>query len=69
MDSRFSECQDPDLNWGHGDFQSPALPTELSRLGRFRDDAILNHRPRRFAGVRPKQMIPPTGCPALFRAF
>ena len=25
-------CQDPDLNWGHGDFQSPALPTELSRL-------------------------------------
>ena len=24
-------CQDPDLNWGHGDFQSPALPTELSR--------------------------------------
>ena len=31
MDSRFSECQDPDLNWGHGDFQSPALPTELSR--------------------------------------
>ena len=25
------ECQDPDLNWGHGDFQSPALPTELSR--------------------------------------
>ena len=26
-----SQCQDPDLNWGHGDFQSPALPTELSR--------------------------------------
>ena len=25
-------CRDPDLNWGHGDFQSPALPTELSRL-------------------------------------
>ena len=25
------QCQDPDLNWGHGDFQSPALPTELSR--------------------------------------
>ena len=21
---------DPDSNWGHGDFQSPALPTELS---------------------------------------
>ncbi len=20
------------MNWGHGDFQSPALPTELSRL-------------------------------------
>ena len=29
---RFEWCQDPDLNWGHGDFQSPALPTELSRL-------------------------------------
>ena len=28
----FEWCQDPDLNWGHGDFQSPALPTELSRL-------------------------------------
>ena len=28
---RFGKCQDPDLNWGHGDFQSPALPTELSR--------------------------------------
>ena len=27
----FGKCQDPDLNWGHGDFQSPALPTELSR--------------------------------------
>ena len=24
--------RDPELNWGHGDFQSPALPTELSRL-------------------------------------
>ena len=21
---------DPESNWGHGDFQSPALPTELS---------------------------------------
>ena len=30
--SYFRWCQDPDLNWGHGDFQSPALPTELSRL-------------------------------------
>ena len=29
---RVKRCQDPDLNWGHGDFQSPALPTELSRL-------------------------------------
>ena len=29
--SNFRWCQDPDLNWGHGDFQSPALPTELSR--------------------------------------
>jgi len=25
------ECQDPDLNRGHEDFQSSALPTELSR--------------------------------------
>ena len=25
-------CQDPDLNWRHEDFQSTALPTELSRL-------------------------------------
>ena len=24
-------CQDPDLNWRHEDFQSTALPTELSR--------------------------------------
>ena len=23
-------CPDPELNQGHGDFQSPALPTELS---------------------------------------
>jgi hypothetical protein len=26
------ECQDGDLNPGHEDFQSSALPTELSRL-------------------------------------
>ena len=26
------KCQDPDLNWRHEDFQSTALPTELSRL-------------------------------------
>ena len=24
-------CRDPELNWGHVDFQSTALPTELSR--------------------------------------
>ena len=24
-------CRDAELNCGHGDFQSPALPTELSR--------------------------------------
>ena len=24
-------CRDPELNWGHMDFQSTALPTELSR--------------------------------------
>ena len=24
-------CRDPELNWGHEDFQSSALPTELSR--------------------------------------
>lgn len=24
-------CQEPDLNWWHEDFQSSALPTELSR--------------------------------------
>ena len=27
---RFIWCPDPELNQGHGDFQSPALPTELS---------------------------------------
>ena len=27
----FSWCLDTELNCGHGDFQSPALPTELSR--------------------------------------
>ena len=26
-----NKCQDPDLNWRHEDFQSTALPTELSR--------------------------------------
>ena len=26
-----SYCQEPDLNWWHEDFQSSALPTELSR--------------------------------------
>ena len=25
-------CQEPESNWGHKDFQSSALPTELSRL-------------------------------------
>ena len=25
------KCRDPELNWGHADFQSAALPTELSR--------------------------------------
>jgi hypothetical protein len=29
-------CQDPDLNWRHEDFQSTALPTELSRLIRYK---------------------------------
>jgi hypothetical protein len=28
-------CRDQELNQGHGDFQSPALPTELSRQKRF----------------------------------
>lgn len=27
-----TSCQEPDLNWWHEDFQSSALPTELSRL-------------------------------------
>ena len=27
----FSRCRGPDLNWGHMDFQSIALPTELPR--------------------------------------
>ena len=27
----FFWCRDAELNCGHGDFQSPALPTELSR--------------------------------------
>ena len=26
-----SWCRDPELNWGHPDFQSGALPAELSR--------------------------------------
>ena len=30
----FFRCRDPESNWGHGDFQSPALPTELSRQSR-----------------------------------
>ncbi len=28
---RINWCRDPELNWGHEDFQSSALPTELSR--------------------------------------
>ena len=24
-------CRDPESNWGHADFQSAALPSELSR--------------------------------------
>ena len=27
----YRECRDPGSNWGHRDFQSRALPTELSR--------------------------------------
>ena len=30
LDTRLDWCPDPELNQGHGDFQSPALPTELS---------------------------------------
>ena len=33
------EWPDPDLNWGHKDFQSSALPTELS--GQVREKCIL----------------------------
>ena len=28
---RIGWWRDPESDWGHGDFQSPALPTELSR--------------------------------------
>jgi hypothetical protein len=28
---KIKKCQDPDLNWGHEDLQSTALPTELPR--------------------------------------
>ena len=34
-------CQDPDLNWRHEDFQSTALPTELSRLFKLPTDFTL----------------------------
>ena len=30
--SAIQRCRDQDLNQGHSDFQSDALPTELSRL-------------------------------------
>ncbi len=33
-------CPDPDLNQGHEDFQSSALPTELSGLNMFNLAAI-----------------------------
>ena len=29
--SQTERCRDPESNWGHRDFQSRALPTELSR--------------------------------------
>lgn len=35
------ECQDGDLNSGHEDFQSSALPTELSRLEKLRFSSFI----------------------------
>ena len=32
LDTRLDWCPDPELNQGHVDFQSTALPTELSGL-------------------------------------
>ena len=32
---KIKKCQDPDLNWGHEDLQSTALPTELPRQSKF----------------------------------
>ncbi len=32
-DTDQAQCRDPESNWGHRDFQSRALPTELSRRG------------------------------------
>ena len=38
------ECRGPDLNWGHPDFQSSALPTELPR-------------PKATAGIEPAMRV------------
>ena len=42
--------RDPELNWGHADFQSAALPTELSRLVPIKDK---KWRGRRDSNSRP----------------
>ena len=43
---------DPELNWGHKDFQSSALPTELSSHTKKTVTArvLIIHKSRRFPG-------------------
>ena len=45
-DHRSRWCREPDSNWRHRDFQSRALPTELSRPG----ESVGSKPPRRRAG-------------------
>ncbi len=61
-----SWCPDSESNQGHGDFQSPALPTELSgqraalnRIGRFSsmDLSEIYDKPRLIAGFSGKLTV------------
>ncbi len=55
--SRDLRWRDPDLNRGHHDFQSCALPTELSRHGIDEQRALQGRSPPSPTGCRPARLV------------
>ena len=52
-------CRDPESNWGHADFQSAALPTELSRqpYGRYRRWILSVSKKKLYSGELKSQVF------------